>query len=308
MRVRISLLAPVLVGFFGLALGAEAKDLANTVYGKDDPPAQVLSGVLLVGGPPTPVLISINSGGWRSSPGRRGPGGIQAAQAMINAGFAAVTVNHRTVEKYAWPAQIDDILRAVQYVRLHAREWNIDPKRIAITGRSSGGHLAMMVGFLPDRAKADSLDPVERESSRVRCVLAGSGPADLEMMARNLDKFASSRQEPSFIRSTLLLLLGVKEDQWGTDEFFRRLGELSPLNHIDPSDPPIFLQYEGPEDATDPADPRLVWHAHTPISGVILAKKLNENQVPFELFMKPDLRNRAREIEQHRLEFLKKYN
>jgi acetyl esterase/lipase len=45
-----------------------------------------------------------------------------------------------------WSQQ--DALAAVQFVRAHAEQWGIDPKRIGIAGGSAGGHLAGSVGML----------------------------------------------------------------------------------------------------------------------------------------------------------------
>jgi hypothetical protein len=42
-------------------------------------------------------------------------------------------------------APADDVARASQFIRAHAGEWGIDPKRIAVKGRSSGGQVALSV-------------------------------------------------------------------------------------------------------------------------------------------------------------------
>ena len=65
-----------------------------------------------------------------------------------------------------------DACRAVQFVRSHATEWNLDPQRIAVGGGSQGALPALYVGCTSDHASASSSDPVERVSSRVTCVAA----------------------------------------------------------------------------------------------------------------------------------------
>jgi acetyl esterase/lipase len=65
-----------------------------------------------------------------------------------------------------------DACRAVQFVRMHAKEWNLEPSRIAVGGGSQGALPALYVGCTADHADANSSDPVERQSSKVSCVAA----------------------------------------------------------------------------------------------------------------------------------------
>ena len=79
-------------------------------------------------------------------------------------------VNDKAVPPVSYP--MDDACRAVQFVRLHAAKWNLDPKRIAAGGGSQGALPALYVGCVADRVSPQSSDPVERESTRVMCVAA----------------------------------------------------------------------------------------------------------------------------------------
>ena len=63
-----------------------------------------------------------------------------------------------------------DAVRAVQFVRLHAAEWKLDPDRIAVGGGSQGALPALYVGCAGERADPKSADPVERVSTKVAAV------------------------------------------------------------------------------------------------------------------------------------------
>jgi acetyl esterase/lipase len=67
---------------------------------------------------------------------------------------------------YHYPAEFQDVTRALRMVRANAADWKIDPHRIGIIGSSAGGHLAatLMTHFDSGNAKSD--DPIERQSSR----------------------------------------------------------------------------------------------------------------------------------------------
>ena len=67
---------------------------------------------------------------------------------------------------YHYPAEIQDGLRAMRWVRAHAAEFKIDPHRVGIVGSSAGGHLAATVLTHFDDGDPNASDPVERQSSR----------------------------------------------------------------------------------------------------------------------------------------------
>lgn len=67
---------------------------------------------------------------------------------------------------YRHPVMMNDVNRAVRYVRANAEAWKLDPKRIGVMGSSAGGHLASTAATHFDMGKPDSSDPIERASSR----------------------------------------------------------------------------------------------------------------------------------------------
>ena len=258
--------------------------IENVAYGKETPEAQVLSAFLVNSPPPSPVLVQIISGGWNSSPPRGT--NLQPFQAYLNAGISVVMVAHRPVDDAVhWPAPADDVARAIQCIRAHAEEWGIDPKRIALKGRSSGGHVALMVGFGPDRAKPKSDDAIERQSSRPSCILAGSAPTDL---AQQMGELLKTLDRQNYLWERMRSLLGAGREELTIEELTRRLKPLSPIEIVTKDAPPVLLMHPGPADAFWPGDARLKWDVHTPITGLILAKKLDELGVPHELVILPE--------------------
>jgi acetyl esterase/lipase len=67
---------------------------------------------------------------------------------------------------YHYPAEFEDVTRAMRLVRANAAEWHIDPHRIGIMGSSAGGHLASTLLTHFDSGNTNSDDPIERQSSR----------------------------------------------------------------------------------------------------------------------------------------------
>ena len=92
--------------------------------------------------------------------------GNQVAQWLNEVGITAAVLKYRLAPRYRHPAMLQDAGRAIRTLRAGAKEWNLDPKRVAILGFSAGGHLASTAGTHFDAGKTDASDPIERQSSR----------------------------------------------------------------------------------------------------------------------------------------------
>lgn len=92
--------------------------------------------------------------------------GSQIAAWLNSYGISAFVLRYRLGPKYRNPIELGDAQRAIRYVRAHAAEYGIDPHRIGIWGFSAGGHLASSAETHFDAGKADSSDPIDRESCR----------------------------------------------------------------------------------------------------------------------------------------------
>jgi len=289
---------------------ALARDVraARYVYGQEAPEAQILDAHLLVGKTLPPVLVHVVSGGWTSNPPKQTVAGQYDAYHRL--GFSVVAVCHRTIDSHvSWPAPADDVARAIQFIRLHARDWNIDPDRISIMGRSSGGHVAMMVAFAEDRVDPTNDDPVCRQSSAVRCVIQQGGPTNFSVQIRSLmndEEFLARRG--GYLIGRVQTVLGIKLEDLGPDEFYRRLSRISPINLVNRETVPVLMLYRGAEGVTSLEDPRLKWDVHTPISGLTLAAKLREFGVDHDIVIGQDLGQGSARSMAAQTAFLKKHN
>lgn len=67
---------------------------------------------------------------------------------------------------YHYPAEFEDVTRAMRWTRAHATEYHIDAHRIGIMGSSAGGHLAATLLTHFDAGNSNAADVIERQSSR----------------------------------------------------------------------------------------------------------------------------------------------
>lgn len=140
-----------------------------------------------------PLLIFIHGGGWKTGHRNAYNGRIRNS---AERGYVAATISHRLTadedEKghtlYPWPAAIHDCKAAVRFLKTHARQYHLDPEKIGVTGASSGGHLALLLGLTDESAGLeggiempihDGLNLKPLTDTSVHAVFNKSGPTDL---------------------------------------------------------------------------------------------------------------------------------
>ncbi len=91
-----------------------------------------------------------------------------------NIAFATIryTLLSTTGETEGIKKPMSDARRALQYIRNRATDFNIDKNKIILAGNSAGAGTSLWIGFNNDFANAAGSDPVLRESSRVKGIVA----------------------------------------------------------------------------------------------------------------------------------------
>jgi acetyl esterase/lipase len=97
---------------------------------------------------------------------------------FLKRGYTVFAVMHGSQPKYTIPEIAEQMHRAVQFIRAHAKEYGVDAERLGVTGASAGGHLSLLLGTSGRPARLDAKDPVARESSRVAAVGCFFPPTD----------------------------------------------------------------------------------------------------------------------------------
>jgi len=94
-----------------------------------------------------PVLIQVHGGGWTI--GDKSQQGLMLMNRMAARGWVCVAMNYRLAPKHPFPAQIEDVKRAIAWTREHIASYGGDPSYLTITGGSAGGHLAALAALTP---------------------------------------------------------------------------------------------------------------------------------------------------------------
>jgi acetyl esterase/lipase len=138
-----------------------------------------------------PGVLLIHGGGWMGGD-LNGMSGW--CDFFAQRGIVAATFDYRLAtqldESTRWPAQLEDTMEALRWLRNRASEFHLDPKHICAYGESAGGHIALWLGI------ADS---------NISCVVDAFGPTDLTRLgpkfARAFDALFGSSRNPKKLRA-----------------------------------------------------------------------------------------------------------
>lgn len=202
--------------------------LENLEY-RREPVSLKLDAHLPPGNRTVPAVILVHGGGWTG--GDKTASFIRPLFPVLDqTGYAWFTIDYRLAPQHPLPAAEEDVIAAIRWVKAHAKEYHVDPKRIALMGESAGAHLVNVVGAR-NRAPED-----------VAAVVSFYGPIDLfKLFNLRPDQGgpAPAGLKPVF-QITNLDAEGVA-----------KLRAASPDTHLNRRTPP-FLFIQGTKDAAVP--------------------------------------------------------
>jgi acetyl esterase/lipase len=99
--------------------------------------------------PARPLVIYVHGGGWQSGHTRHS-GAFENWPAVLASiaerGYVVASLEYRLSSEARFPAAIQDVKAAIRWLRVHASDYGIDPRRAVIWGGSAGGQLAALAG------------------------------------------------------------------------------------------------------------------------------------------------------------------
>jgi acetyl esterase/lipase len=123
----------------------------------------------------SPAIIVVHGGSW--SAGERGDY-PQWNEWLARQGFAVFDIDYRLAPQPNWRTATGDVKCAIAWVKANASRYEVDAARIALLGRSAGGHLALLAAYSTnDVALAPSCASTADLS--VRAVVALYAPTNL---------------------------------------------------------------------------------------------------------------------------------
>jgi acetyl esterase/lipase len=162
-----------------------------------------------------PGIVVIHGGSWQTgSPSAN----ADFSRYMAARGYTVWSIAYRFAPAHKFPAQLDDIRSALTFIQQHAAEYETDIDRLAMLGRSAGGHLAMLAAYQPDALP-------------LRAVISYYGPFNLTEGYRK-----PPNPDPLDVRGLLRDFLG------GTPEKIpEKYVQASPMSYANSQLPPTLL-------------------------------------------------------------------
>ena len=220
-------------------------------------------------------IIFCVSGGWFSA---KENVNANFYKPFLKRGYTVFAVVHGSQPKFTIPEVLEDMHRAVRFIKLHAKEYGVDPERLGIAGASAGGHLSLMQGnaYLPENPKA--ANPLDRASSRVAAIACFFPPTDFlnygkpGNIALGGGTLAAFRPPFDFWereKGTNKLVVIADEERR------QEIGKaISPITHVKKASAPALIIH-GDADALVPIQ-----------QAEVIRDKYKEVGVPFELVVK----------------------
>ncbi len=89
-------------------------------------------------------IVVVHGGGWDSGDRQQL---TEWNQLWAGRGYAVAAVSYRLAPKYPWPAQREDVVSALAWLKAHAAELGIASDNFVLLGRSAGGQIATAVAY-----------------------------------------------------------------------------------------------------------------------------------------------------------------
>jgi acetyl esterase/lipase len=188
-----------------------------------------------------PLVIWIHGGGWRGGDTFGDMENMKATlKAILDNGFAVVSIGYRFSTTDIFPAQIQDCNQAVNYLYDNSSKYNLDKNKIAIIGFSAGGHLASLIATSNNNTVKAFYYKNQKPRFKIRGAIDFYGPSDF------IARIGSMPLDEGEHKTTSTGLLGAQPVERPD------LAKLaSPTTYIDKADPP-FLIFHGDKDTTVP--------------------------------------------------------
>ena len=203
---------------------------------------------------------------------------------LLDSGISIASVNYRLPGEAIFPASFEDAARAIQFLRLNAEQYNLNPARLATAGHDAGGNLALYVALHDDLAvrerspgndepRDEVEDPYDeaglaRQSTRVSAAVVWHALASYDTRFWEENDLPLNNYE-----RTIPTWLDAEMDPLRDPEVIEIVEDISPIALASSSDPPVLLQSSYPDLEIRESTSWTIM-AHHPKQSILLYDKL----------------------------------
>ena len=231
--VCLLLLAGGIAGGLWLYFHPSVQRTDGVVYGQRGDHKLVLD-VIKPSEPNGLGLLVMVSGGWKSA--KASSFKEWMATPLLRRGFTIFAVYHVSQPEATVMEIIDDMHRAVRFVRYNASTYGVDPRRLGVTGGSAGGHLSLMLAARGHAGPSDAADPIDRESSAVQAVAIFFPVTDLLNLGKSTENAGDGGPPKNYHRA-----FGPQSTNLAVWKVIGR--DCSPIYHVATNLPPVLIHH-----------------------------------------------------------------
>ncbi|MEZ4226082.1 MAG: carboxylesterase family protein [Polyangiaceae bacterium] len=220
-----------------ISVDASVKFHKDIAYGTD--PETRFDIFLPASATPAPLLIHIHGGGFTGGDKGEYSGDEANINKILDQGVAYASLNYRLLQDVDTVGVIkpmSDSTRALQFIRYHAAEFNIDPTKVVLEGGSAGAGTSLWIAFNDEMADPKG-DAVAQQSTRVLGVAANATQSTYDVVKWNTVVFAEYKTD--FIALAVKAGLG------------QRLNSFYGISSIDELESPPIVAYRAKVDMLD---------------------------------------------------------
>jgi hypothetical protein len=207
---------------------------------------------------PSSLVVYIHGGGFingnKTMPYQRGAN-TEMIKNFLSHNIAFTTLDYTLLKPGNTQGVLmclNDSKRALQFIRYHSKALNIDKKQVILMGGSAGAGTSLWIAFNDDMADKKSSDPVLKESTRVKGVLAFSTQATYDI-SKWADPVFKEYEEKGFNQKTMQAILTKNralQDFYGADNnadsdaaaFKKYSNKIDMIGLMSSDDPEIYVE------------------------------------------------------------------
>lgn len=176
-----------------------------------------------------PLVVWVHGGGWSRGSKDDLPGSNpHLYRALLQQGYAIASVGYRLSGEARFPAPVQDINDALNFLHDRGSEYGVDGSAVVMAGRSAGGHLASLVGLINGHSTPSFMKPA---LYKVKGIVSFFGPSDLL-----ISEGTRSMSQERLARSPTARMLGnVPADNPALAR------QASPINYVSRQSAPTLL-------------------------------------------------------------------
>ena len=215
-------------------------------------------------------------------------------------GHVIMDVAYRLSPETDMMGMVNDVKRAIVWMKENADQYNVNPDRIVVGGGSAGGHLAMLAAYTADNPLFTPKE-LQRKNISVCAVISIYGTSDLEAVYYHTNQHLTTgsvpgrpkKKVPTKMPQWIITKMGKEYHRLGFYKGFEKAGALAPLLGGHPDEcPETYALFSAVTHVNSDCPPSLLIHGEDDImapvkSTLLLHRRLAEKKVPTVMHILP---------------------